>query len=91
MFSVLSTLEIYSSTTEPERTGIDDITRFFALDYSRFVGDICSSGANKKAGPFLTSRSLNVLKKSEKGLLTEYQRSFSFWKKSSATGRCFTD
>ena len=35
-----------------------------------------------------TSRSLNVLKKSEKGLLTEYQRSFSFWKKSSARGRC---
>jgi hypothetical protein len=33
---------------------------------------------NKKAGPFLASRSLNVLKKSEKGLLTEYQRSF-FW------------
>jgi hypothetical protein len=32
-----------------------------------------------------------VLKKSEKGLLTAYQRSFSFWKKSFATGRCFTD
>ena len=26
----------------------------------------------------MASRSLNVLKKSEKGLLTEYQRSFSF-------------
>jgi hypothetical protein len=38
-----------------------------------------------------TSRSLKVLKKTEKGLLTEYQWSFSFWKKSSATGRCFTD
>jgi len=32
----------------------------------------------------MASRSLNVLKKSEKGSLTEYQRSFSFWKKSSA-------
>jgi hypothetical protein len=45
----------------------------------------------RKAGPVAASRSLNVLKKSEKGLLTEYQRSFSFWKKSSATGRCFTE
>jgi hypothetical protein len=32
-----------------------------------------------------------VLMKSEKGLLTEYQRSFSFWKKFFATGRCFSD
>jgi hypothetical protein len=32
----------------------------------------------KKAGSEMPSRSLNVLKKSEKGLLTEYQRSFSF-------------
>jgi len=47
--------------------------------------------SNGKAGPFVTSRSLNVLKKSEKGLLILSQRSFSFWKKSSATGRCFTD
>jgi hypothetical protein len=39
----------------------------------------------------MASRSLNVLKKNEKGLLTEYQQSFSFWKKSSGTGRCFTD
>jgi len=50
-------------------------------------GDITT----KKTGSLLTSRSLNVLKKSEKGMLTEYQRFFSFWKKSSATGRCFTD
>jgi len=28
----------------------------------------------------MASRSLNVLKKSEKGLLTEYQRSF-FWER----------
>jgi hypothetical protein len=34
-----------------------------------------------------TSRSLKVLKKTEKGLLIEYQRSFSFWKKSSARGQ----
>ena len=39
----------------------------------------------------IASRSFNALKRSEKGLLTEYQRSFSFWKKSSATGRCFTE
>ena len=45
----------------------------------------------KKAGSEMASRSLNVLKNNEKGLLTEYQRSFSFWKKSFATGRCFTD
>jgi hypothetical protein len=32
-----------------------------------------------------------MMKKSEKGLLTEYQQSFSFWKKSSVPGRCFTD
>jgi hypothetical protein len=47
---------------------------------------ITERNLQKKAGPSLTSRSLNVLKKSEKGLLSEYQRSFSFWKKSSATG-----
>ena len=35
----------------------------------------------------MPSRSLNVLKKNGKGLLNKYQRSFSFWKKSSATGR----
>jgi len=38
-----------------------------------------------------TGRSLKVLKKTEKGLLTEYQWSFSFWEKSPATGGCFTD
>jgi len=27
--------------------------------------------------------------KNEKGLLTEYQRSFSFWNKSSATSKCW--
>jgi hypothetical protein len=33
----------------------------------------------------MADRSLNVLKRTEKGLLTGCQRSFSFWKKSSAT------
>jgi hypothetical protein len=42
------------------------------------VDDYGWKAAIKKAEPFLTSRSLNVLKKSEKGLLTGYQRSF-FW------------
>jgi hypothetical protein len=41
----------------------------------------------EKAGPWMASRSLNVLKKSEKGPLTKHQRSFSFWKKSSARGQ----
>ncbi len=41
----------------------------------------------KKSRAIKASRSLNVLKKNKKGLLTEYQRSFSFYKKSSATGR----
>jgi hypothetical protein len=45
----------------------------------------------RKGRVYMASRSLNVLKKSEKGLLTGYQRSFSFWKKSFARGRCFTD
>jgi hypothetical protein len=35
----------------------------------------------------MASRSLNVLKENEKGPLTEDQRSFSFCKKFSATGR----
>jgi len=39
----------------------------------------------------LASRSLNVLKRSEKGLLTEYQRSFSFWKESSGTGALLSE
>ena len=41
----------------------------------------------KKAVRESPSRSLNVLKKSEKGPLAEYQRSFSFWKISSARGQ----
>jgi len=40
----------------------------------------------RKGRAKMTSRSLNVFKKSEKGLLTEYQQSFSFWKKAARSG-----
>ena len=55
---------------------------------AEYYGGLLASSRTKEGRDDRASRSLNVLKKNKKGLLTEYQRSFSFWKKSSATGRC---
>jgi len=41
----------------------------------------------KEAGSKMASRSFNVLKKNYKGPLTEYQRSFCFWKIFSPKGQ----
>jgi ribosomal protein S8 len=59
------------------------------LQNGGYIADI-KSVDNKKAEPLLTSRSLNVLKKNEKGLLTEDQRSFFLWKISSTNVWCDT-
>jgi len=42
----------------------------------KWIAAIRSQSIIKKAEPFLTSRSLNVLKKSEKGLLVLIRQSF---------------
>jgi hypothetical protein len=62
-----------------------------ALEFTSIDEEIGNKYLAQKGRVSMTSRSLTVLKKSEKGLLTEYQRSFSFRKKSSSTGRCFTE
>jgi hypothetical protein len=46
VFRVVKCL-IADSTTEPEKTGIDNITSFLALDYSSFVGVITSIQQSK--------------------------------------------
>ncbi len=85
-------LNLLSKTVKPESFTLVTSERF---EGDGFVGEPFQAGwrlqyveiRTKKAERFLTSRSLNVLKKNEKGPPTEYQRSFSFWKKSSTTGR----